>query len=196
VLTRERIEVRADPASARGWEETRFWIGCVGVFITAVVLAFAATTFLLAVVLGYRPVVVVSGSMEPSISVGDVVLYEAGADTDVGPGSVVIFADPKVEDGTLIHRVTDVDPVTGDLETKGDANASVDSGVVTASDMIGVGRILVPYVGLPAAWIQTGRPVLAIAFIATIVLAAWVARWGWSTEFDPWAVITEHEPSP
>jgi signal peptidase I len=196
VLTRERIELRAEPASAHGWAETRFWIGCVGVFVTAVVFAFAATTLLLALVLGYRPVVVVSGSMEPSISVGDVVLYERGGDTEVGPGSVVIFADPKVDGGTLIHRVTDVDPVTGDLRTKGDANASADSGVVTANDMIGVGRILVPYVGLPAAWLQTGRPLLAIAFIAIVVLAAWAARWGWYSQFDPWARTTDRKPSP
>jgi signal peptidase I len=196
MLTRERTEL-APPGlrRSRGWPEVRFWVGTLGVFVTTLVFALISVTFLLALIFGYRPVVVISGSMEPAISFGDVVLYRQQGIDGIGPGSVVIFDDPAAEDGTVIHRVVGVDPVTGNLRTKGDMNPQADSNVVTAETIDGVGRLLVPYVGLPAAWMQTGRPILAVAFIVLAVLAAWTARWGWNTRFDPWAGEAVDQPA-
>lgn len=196
MLTRERSELRPELPSAPGWAETRFWIGTAGLFVITVVLAFVATTFLLALVFGYRPVVVVSGSMEPTMSIGDVVLYQPGPATNAGPGTVVVFPDPKVDGGTLIHRVDTVDPATGDVQTKGDANAVADSRWLAQDDVMGVGRILVPYVGIPTAWLQTGKPLLTVAFVILMIGAAWAGRWGWYTRFDPWAEATAAEPAP
>lgn len=193
MLTRERPELAPELQPTRGWPEVRFWIGTLGVFATSLVFALISVTFLLALIFGYRPVVVISGSMEPAISVGDVVLYQPQGIDGIGPGSVVVFDDPAAEDGTVIHRVISVDPETGNLQTKGDMNARADSNEVTAETIEGMGRLLVPYVGLPAAWMQTGRPLLAIAFVGLVVLAAWTGRWGWNTRFDPWADHTAVE---
>lgn len=193
MLTRDRASA-TETDRPPGWPETRFWIGTFGVFVTTLVLALVAVTFLLALVLDYRPVVILSGSMEPGISVGDVVLYEQSGIDDIGGSTVVVFDDPVIEDGTVIHRVVAVDPETGWLQTKGDRNSNVDSSWVTEETINGVGRVLIPYVGIPAAWIQTGRFVFAVALIGFIVVAAWAARWGWNTRFDPWARPVDEGP--
>jgi len=150
------------------------------------VLALVATTFVLTVALGYRPVAVVSGSMGPEISVGDVVLYERHDLSDIEEGRIIVFDDPTIDGGTIIHRVVDTDPDTGWLRTKGDANNSDDPGWVTEDDIKGVGRVLIPFVGIPAVWVQTGRPIPAVALVVFILFAAWTARWGWYTRYDPW----------
>ena len=187
MLTERRTTRTAEKQPSGGWDETRFWVGTFGVFITTSVLTLALLTFVASVALGYRPIAVVSGSMEPGISVGDVVLYERHDLSGIEEGKVIVFDDPTIEGGTIIHRVVGIDPDTGWLQTKGDANNSNDSTWVTEDDIKGVGRVLVPFVGFPAAWIQTGRPVPAIALVVFMLFAVWTARWGWYTRYDPWA---------
>lgn len=188
MLTRERPSAPPKTGRPSGWPETRFWIGTFGVFVTTLVLALAATAFGLALTFGYSPLVVVSGSMEPHISVGDIVLYEQRSGIgDIAPGAVVVFDDPTGDGGTVVHRVVSVDAEAGWVQTKGDANRAADSSRVTEDMVEGVGRILIPYAGLPAAWMQTGRVLPAVTLIGFIVASAWAARWGWHTRFDPWA---------
>ena len=187
MLTERRKPRTADEQPSGGWDETRFWVGTSGVFVITFLLALVLMTFVLSVAFGYRPVAVVSGSMGPGISVGDVVLYERHGLSGIEEGRVIVFDDPTIEGGTMIHRVVGTDPATGWLLTKGDANNSNDSVWVTEDDIKGVARVLVPFAGIPAVWVQTGRPVPAIALVAFILFAAWTARWGWYTRYDPWA---------
>ncbi len=187
MLTERRTPRTADEQPSGGWDEIRFWVGIFGVFGTIFVLALVVITFVLSVAFGYRPVAVVSGSMEPGISLGDVVLYERHGLSGIEEGRIIVFDDPTIEGGTIIHRVVGTDPDTGWLQTKGDANNSNDSVWVTEDDIKGVGRILVPFAGIPAAWVQTGRFIPAIALVVFILFAAWMARWGWYTRYDPWA---------
>lgn len=185
MLTRESSPL-SDELKHNAWPETRFWIGTLGVFVTVLLLSLVATTLLLATTLGYHPIVVISGSMEPGISLGDVVLYEPHDTTDIDEGTIIVFDDPTQPGGSIIHRVIDVDTDQGRLQTKGDANTTPDSTWVTDQTITGVGRILIPYVGLPAAWIQTGHTPYAIALITLLILAAYSARWGWNPQYDPW----------
>ncbi len=186
MLTERRKRRTADEQPSGGWDETRFWVGTIGVFVTISVLSLVVMTFVPSVAFGYRPIAVVSGSMGPGISVGDLVLYERHGLSGIEEGNIIVFDDPTIDGGTIVHRVVDIDPETGWLRTKGDANANDDSGWVTEDDIKGVGRILIPFAGIPAVWVQTGRPIPAIALVAFIVFAAWTARWGWYTRYDPW----------
>ena len=189
MLTRRSTLRTADNQPSHGWIAIRFWIGTFGVFVITFSLGLVAVALFGSLFLGYRPIIVVSGSMEPGVSVGDVVLYEPHPLSGIARGTVIAYDDPTVDGGTAIHRVVATDPDTGWLRTRSDANTTPDSGWVTEDSIKGIGRTLIPYLGLPAAWIQTGRPVPAIALIAFIALAAWVARWGWNTRFDPWAKV-------
>ena len=189
MLTRRSTPRTADEQPPQDRIAIRFWVGTVGVFVTSFGLALIAVTFFGSLFLGYRPVMVTSGSVVPGISVGDVVLYEPSPLSDIDEGTVIVFDDPTIDGGTAIHRVVAIDPDSGWLQTTSDAASTADSAWVTEDSLRGIGRTLVPYLGLPVAWIQTGRYLPAFALAAFIALAAWVARWGLNTRYDPWATV-------
>ena len=72
----------------------------------------------------YKPLVVLSGSMEPTLPTGSVIYYHPVEESDLKVGDIVTF---KLKDNkTLVsHRITSIN--NGIIQTKGDANNSVDS---------------------------------------------------------------------
>ena len=73
--------------------------------------------------LGYEVYSVVSGSMEPSIPVGSLVLVDATAPEDLLKGDVVAFDSGA---SVITHRVKANHVVEGELITRGDANDAAD----------------------------------------------------------------------
>src|SRR6185437_16172934 len=82
---------------------------------------------LLPLLFGWRPYVVESGSMQPRIKVGDVILSSPEHDEQKLLGHVTIFEDPDAaHPGTVkSHRVIKINP-NGTMVTKGDANVTPD----------------------------------------------------------------------
>lgn len=137
------------------------------------VMATLAVIALLPALLGWRPMIVLSGSMEPTISVGDIVaLSDVPADQSYGDGMVVAFDSVTVGDEPIIkmHRI--VQTTDEGFVTQGDANEDRDSGIRTENDMHGAGRLLIPYIGLPVYWM--GRDALALTawILGTLVAVA------------------------
>jgi signal peptidase I len=133
-------------------------------------------------VLGWQGSVVQSGSMEPYISAGDVVLLaELPSDAPVPLGGVVGFrsSDARSAEGgdeARLHRIVG----QGDGQTfitAGDANADVDSTPLTREQITGQARLLVPYIGLPGLWLARGEFLpLALWAIGTLVGLVAVVR--------------------
>ena len=128
------------------------------VIVAAVLVAVAGLVFLALAprLVGFQGHVVVSGSMEPRLSPGDVVLTRPVLPQDLEPGQVLLFPDPEGADRLVLHRLVSVDD-RGDLVTRGDANQSNDTTHVPAASVIGAAQLRVPYVGLPAYWRLTGQ---------------------------------------
>jgi signal peptidase I len=140
-----------------------------------VVLSLALIAVLPAL-LGWHGTVVQSGSMEPHISAGDVVLA-AGLDAaaSVPVGGVVEFTSPaSAEPGgvekTRLHRIVAENP-DGTFVTAGDANSEVDSTPLSRGQIAGQARLLVPALGLPGLWL-TGRNFPALAWWSVLTLLA------------------------
>ena len=55
-----------------------------------------------------RPLVVLSGSMEPALGTGDVSVVRTIAPLDARPGDVVTFRDPDDADRLITHRVREM----------------------------------------------------------------------------------------
>lgn len=116
------------------------------------VLAAVATAPLL---FGWGSYVVESGSMEPSIAVGDVVLARPTApDHKVDVGRVYVFDDVARPGRLLVHRVVERRD-DGDFTTAGDANALTDSTPLAQSGIRAQAILLAPYVGRPVHWART-----------------------------------------
>jgi signal peptidase I len=136
------------------------WIRAVllpGARLTLWVLSYLSLLLVGWVLLGmtvgqWSPVVVTSGSMEPAVSVGDVLLIDTTPDDTISQRSIVVF---ERSDGAVVaHRVFSAEGA--ELVTKGDANPSPDSERVAVADVRGVARVLVSLVGLPAVWSDQG----------------------------------------
>ncbi|MFF7638150.1 signal peptidase I [Kitasatospora sp. NPDC008050] len=74
------------------------------------------------IALDYRPYVVPTGSMEPTISAGDTVLARKVDGGPVGRGDIVVFHDPTWGNATLVKRVV---AVGGDTVAYGSAEHSL-----------------------------------------------------------------------
>lgn len=120
--------------------------------------------------------VVLSGSMEPSISPGDAVIVEDVPASAVERGDVITFSTGEAVPTT--HRVVEV-VERGDeraFRTKGDANEEPDPGVVRAEDVRGELLFVIPLIGYVIRFGSTpqGQAVLVGVPVVLLVLAeAW-----------------------
>jgi signal peptidase I len=89
--------------------------------------------------LTHGAVFVTSGSMEPALYAGDLVIYRRLGATPL-PGEMLVFE----HDGErVVHRVLLVTE-SGELRTKGDANTVADRDVVAVAGVRGVPVVIVP----------------------------------------------------
>lgn len=117
---------------------------------------------------GYQPHLVLTGSMQPRISTGDVVLTAPVGDEPIRVGQVILVKDTSRPDPYL-HRVVAIDH--GRFVTKGDANPTSDFPAVQPRAVSGVARIRIPWIGLPGLWARS-NPLLALLACLCVVLAA------------------------
>lgn len=125
-------------------------------------------------VAGWRPVVIASDSMLPAIRAGDVIVARPHSGIGLGSGAVVVF-DPGDGRGLVTHRIAAAHD-DGTYTTGGDANASTDSTPLRPDQVIGVGALRVPYVGLPLLWLQSGSPGKVLGLLAALGVAIRFAR--------------------
>jgi signal peptidase len=88
---------------------------------------------------GYKALTVISGSMEPTLGVGSVVIDEQIAPLEARPGDVVTFHDPSRGGRLVTHRLVTAraEGNTAFMVTKGDANTGVERWSVKADGRIG-----------------------------------------------------------
>ena len=113
---------------------------------------------------------VISPSMEPSYSVGDLIYVK-----EVDPDSVKV-GDPITfvlnEDLVVAtHRVVAIDSENRQFTTKGDANKTEDAEPVHFNNLIGVPVFAIPLLGYVSAYIQS-PPGMYVAITLGIVLLA------------------------
>ena len=94
--------------------------------------------------LGFEAYNIVSGSMEPTISVGSVVYVKEEKPENIPAGEIVAFVSGG---SVIVHRVTENRYVEGTFITKGDANPREDLSEVPYSNIIGVVKYPLPYLG-------------------------------------------------
>ena len=114
--------------------------------------------------IGMQVYTIVSGSMEPTYSVGDL-LYVKTVDPDsvkVGDPITFVLNEDLV---VATHRVIEVDAEEREFTTKGDANSTADANPVHFNNLIGVPVFSIPLLGYVSAYIQSPPGMyVAIAF--------------------------------
>lgn len=125
------------------------WKKAAGVLLTAVLgglLLIQSAFVLVPRLMGMRCFAVTSGSMEPALPVGTLVLTEAVSFDAIREQDVLTFSS---QDGQsfFTHRVTAVDAQAKLLYTKGDANAYGDPAPTAYAYVAGRVSLSIPYLG-------------------------------------------------
>ena len=135
---------------------------------SALALAFAVVAPLAA---GWRPLTVMSGSMEPTISTGDVVVTQPVDAAAARPGSVITFRDPT-NDGRLVTHRLQRRAADGSsqlsMTTRGDANNASEQWSIPPDGRVGVVRYRIPRIGI--ALVPISSPVGRVALLGVPLL--------------------------
>lgn len=119
-------------------------------------------------ILGYQVFNVISGSMEPAYSIGDLLYVKSVDPEEIQVGDPITFV--LNEDLVVAtHRVVEIDSENQYFYTKGDANETADSAPVHFNNVIGVPRFHIPMLGYVSDFIQN-PPGMYIAIAAAAVL--------------------------
>ncbi len=121
-------------------------------------------------IFGFRVFTVVSGSMEPTYSVGDLIYVKSVSPEEVKVGDPITFVLNE-ELVVATHRVVEIDKENQCFYTKGDANDAPDGDPVHFNNLIGVPAFSIPLLGYVSDFIQH-PPGLYITIAAALLLAA------------------------
>ena len=142
--------------------------------IAALIIYFGLNT-----ILGYlfgveKPLsVVTSGSMEPNLSIGDLLIIEKVDPASLEVGDIIVFKT-RYNTMPIVHRIIEIKEGPDGLRfrTKGDANPGSDIGYRTEDDIIGRVKYRIPKVGyiLWASHSTIGR-IIAITAILVIFIS-------------------------
>lgn len=137
--------------------------------VVLLLLAAVAAVIVLPMVMGFKEMAVLTGSMEPTIPVGSIVYVKPLDDpSQLQPGDICTYT---LSDGeTMVtHRVVSVDPDSQTLVTKGDAN-DTDDGDINFAQVFGKTQFHLPYLGYIAINAKTPVGIMTVCGVLVVVI--------------------------
>jgi len=139
---------RAEEGKASVWP--RRLLDIVGYLALAFCLALLASLLTVAAtnLLGYDSYVIYSGSMEPTVKVGSLLLSRPADVEDLRVGDVITYRSPG-NHTTLTHRIVSIRQEDGDwvFKTKGDASLQPDPREIILRGQVSKMAFDIPYLG-------------------------------------------------
>lgn len=149
-----------------------------GLIITfLIIIAVMVTASALPIPGGFKLFTVQSGSMEPAIHTGSVVLVKP--ESVYAVQDIITFKNTEDRNNpspkfTTTHRIVDIKPNeqgATSFQTKGDANDAPDSTLTDPGLIIGKVMFSVPLLGFPVSFAKTREGLIALIIIpATIII--------------------------
>ena len=138
----------------------------VGLFVLCAVFLMGSR------LLGYQVFNVISGSMEPTYSVGDLIYVKDVNPYEIEVGTPITFV---LNENLVVatHRVVEVDEENQHFYTKGDANDTADSSPVHFNNVIGVPQFSIPLLGYVSDFIQNPPGMyitVAVGFLLILIV--------------------------
>lgn len=114
----------------------------------------------------YKPLVVLSGSMEPTYKVNSIIYYHPVEPASLKKGDVITFRYDNED--YITHRIENIE--NDEITTKGDANDTPDIRTITYNNIEGkVADINIPYLGAYVVFINNHLYVLGIMVVILIL---------------------------
>ena len=174
------------------WEKIKSIILWVIVAILGVFVIFAGSVFIqsqlnpdhIPSIFGYKPFVVLSGSMTGELNEGDLAIVKEVDNSEIVVGDVIAFLESEEnivnpdkyeianKKYVVTHRVDSIEEVDGEtrIYTKGDQNNAVDAGYTTYDKI--EGKLVGKFAGLGRVVLAMQEPVTLIICLIFVVLIA------------------------
>lgn len=118
-------------------------------------------------IFGYRPLIVLSGSMSPTFNYGDMIVIKDVDKDTLKVGDIVAFKDSK--NSVTTHRISGISSIGKNcFETKGDSNNNKDLGIVCYKDI--QGKYLYRIIGLGTVILFIQSPIGFIVLMSFIII--------------------------
>lgn len=132
--------------------------------------------------MGYKPFIVMSGSMETTINIGDLVIVKKVNLSSIHTGDIIAFKNGNI---VISHRVKEVINDSGiyKFKTKGDNNNVADDFIVSSDAIEGIFVNKIP--GLGSILLFLGKPIGLLMVILVIIIvstALYFVKFGYSTK--------------
>lgn len=120
-------------------------------------------------VLGYKPFIVLSGSMEGEILKGDLIITRTVDPKTLKTNDVIAFRD--MENTVTTHRIIDIIDNDGKMQfiTKGDNNTTQDQYLVNLKDVEGIYVMRIAGFGSIMKSLSEPTTILALALLITVI---------------------------
>ena len=130
--------------SFMGFEKIRLLI-----FVITLIFILSFTTGRLL----YKPVVILTGSMNPVLEKGDIVVYNKIEFNDIKVNDIIVYSLGEISVIHRVHKITYQDNKQV-LITKGDNNNSIDVSPVSEDQVLGKVLFKVKKIGYPTIWVN------------------------------------------
>mgnify|MGYP003275219625 FL=1 len=122
--------------------------------------------------MGYKPFIVLSGSMEPSIMTGDMVFVRETDENNLQVGDVIAY---RSGGAVITHRIVEVTTEGGEKRyiTQGDANDSPDQNSVKPAEVEGIYRRRIAGAGNLAMFMQTTTGMILFVVCPLVLFILW-----------------------
>ena len=132
--------------------------------------------------MGYKPFIVMSGSMETTINIWDLVIVKKVNSSSIHIGDIIAFKNGNI---VISHRVKEVINDSGiyKFKTKGDNNNVADDFIVSSDAIEGIFVNKIP--GLGSILLFLGKPIGLLMVILVIIIvstALYFVKFGYSTK--------------
>lgn len=149
--------------------------GLFGLIVALIAFIILALT-VLPPVLRYQTYVVLSGSMEPTIHIGSVIVATAVDPNELRVGDIITYQRPTDKE-SVTHRIVQIKGSADGraFVTQGDANGTPDLGDIRFDRLAGKVQMSVPYLGYIFNFI--GSPTMRFLFIVVpgiLLLGSWL----------------------
>lgn len=132
------------------------------------ILSIVLLLAIIGILIGIRPMVIMSGSMEPELSTGSLCFVNTKASFGkVEEGDIITY---KLLEGKVTHRAVEI--TDKGIITKGDANRVNDLGAVTEDTFYGKVFFNIPYAGYCLHFVKRNL-VAFILIILGLILMPW-----------------------
>ena len=114
--------------------------------------------------LGIKTYVIVSGSMQPELDIGDIVVVKDIEENELQEGDIISFREGQ---SVVTHRIIEIENKDNQkqIKTKGDNNNSVDNNIVHVDAIEGKVITSIPLIGNLAIMLQGKITIIIIVII-------------------------------